>query len=111
MIYQVGTLGGKINDPGFEKLSSFPHRADNFVSELQAYWDIPAQDKKLADATSEILKITAQNGITTQYVNYCSLEFSNWENAYYGENYTRLQAIKCKYDPDNNIRHPQSIKV
>jgi hypothetical protein len=111
MIYQVGTLGGKINDTGFEKLSAFPHRADNFVSELQAYWDIPAQDKKLADATTEILKITAQNGITTQYVNYCSLEFTHWENSYYGDNYARLQAVKRKYDPDNNIRHPQSIKA
>ncbi len=111
MIYQLGTLGGKINDPEFEKLSSFPHRAYNFISELQAYWDIPSQDKKLADVTAEILKITADNGITRQYVNYCSLEFNDWEKSYYQENYTRLQSIKRKYDPDNNIRHPQSIKA
>ena len=111
MIYQVGTLGGKINDPEFEKLSAFPHRAYSFVSELQAYWDSPSQDKRLAGTTSEILKITEQNGITRQYVNYCSREFNNWEKGYYGDNYSRLQAIKRKYDPDNNIRHPQSIKV
>jgi FAD/FMN-containing dehydrogenase len=111
MIYQVDTLGGKINDEGFKKLSSYPHRGYDFLSELQAYWSTPAQDKKLAEATTEILNIIQHNGITRQYVNYCSLEFNNWQNAYYGENYARLQAIKRKYDPNNNICHPQSVKV
>lgn len=111
MIYQVNTMGGKIKDSGFEKLSSYPHRSCDFLSELQAYWGNPSQDKRLADVTSQILNITEQHGITRQYVNYCSLEFSNWENAYYMENYSRLQEVKRKYDPDNNIRHPQSVKV
>jgi hypothetical protein len=111
MIYQVNTLGGKIKDTEFEKLSSFPHRAYDFVSELQAYWENPSQDKKLADVTADILKLTEQSGITRQYVNYCSLDFNHWESAYYGDNYSRLQAIKRKYDPDNNIRHPQSVKA
>jgi FAD/FMN-containing dehydrogenase len=111
MIYQVNTMGGKVKDTEFEKNSSYPHRNFDFVSELQAYWDKPAQDKRLAEATTEILEITRQQGITRQYVNYCSLEFSDWEKAYYGENYSRLQAVKRKYDPGNNIRHPQSIKI
>ena len=110
MIYQVNTLGGKIKDREFEKLSSYSHRALDFISELQSYWNNPSEDKRSVEATTEILKITAGHGITGQYVNYCSLEFDNWENAYYGANYSRLQAIKRKYDPDNNIRHPQSIK-
>jgi hypothetical protein len=111
MIYQVDTLGGKVDDEEFKKLSSYPHRGFDFLSELQAYWDTPAQEKRLADSTTHILKIIQQNGITRQYVNYCSIEFNDWENAYYGENYKRLQAVKQKYDPDNNIRHPQSIKA
>ena len=110
MIYQVNTLGGKINDAAAEKRSSYPHRAYDFVSELQAYASAPSQDSRQADATTQILKITEQHGIARQYVNYCSLEFCNWEHAYYGENYPRLQAIKRKYDPNDNIRHPQSIK-
>ena len=110
MIYQVNTLGGKINDPGFEKLSSYPHRGYDFVSELQAYANAPSQGKEQAAATTEILKITERHGISRQYVNYCSLEFSDWEHAYYGDNYSHLQAIKRKYDPNDNIRYPQSIK-
>jgi len=111
MIYQVNTLGGKITDSGFEQGSSYPHRAFPFVSELQGYGTSAAHDQRIAGVTTEVLKITAGHGITRQYVNYCSLEFSNWEHAYYGDNYSRLQAIKRKYDPDNNIRHPQSIHV
>jgi hypothetical protein len=111
MIYQVNTLGGKVNDSEFEKTSSYPHRAFNFVSELQAYWYVPSGELKLADVTTEILKFSEENGVTTQYVNYCSLAFTDWEHAYYGENYPRLQAVKKAFDPDNNIRHPQSIRT
>ncbi len=78
MLYQMNTLGGKINDAEFEKQSAFAHRNYDFVSELQAYWDKPSQDKHLADVTTEILKIT-QEHTDRQYVNYCSLEFTNWE--------------------------------
>jgi hypothetical protein len=111
MIYQVNTMGGKIKDTTFEKQSSYPHRAFDFVSELQGYSNNPSQNERIAQATTDILNLTAENGINTQYVNYCSLEFGNWENAYYGENYSRLQSIKRKYDPANHISHPQSIKI
>jgi hypothetical protein len=110
MIYQVNTLGGKIADPEFEKVSCYPHRAYNYISELQAYWETPSREEKLRNVSVEILDIIKNNGITTQYINYCSLEFEDWQHAYYGDNYSRLQAVKKKYDPDNFIRHPQSIR-
>jgi hypothetical protein len=111
MIYQVNTLGGKIADAGFEKVSCYPHRAYNFISEIQAYWETPAREEKLRQVSVEALEIFKNNGITTQYINYCSLDFEDWEKAYYGDNYSRLQSVKKKYDPDNFIRHPQSIKA
>ena len=111
MIYQVNTLGGKIADDEFEKVSCYPHRAYNYISELQAYWETPSREEKLRQVSIEALDIFKNNGITTQYINYCSLEFADWEKAYYGDNYSRLQAVKKKYDPDNFIRHPQSIKA
>lgn len=111
MIYQVNTFGGNINNPAFEKGSCFPHRTMNYISELQSYWEVTAQEQKLKAATSEILETFKNNGITAQYVNYCNADFEQWETAYYGTNYQRLQAIKRKYDLNNIIRHPQSIKV
>ena len=111
MIYQVNTLGGKINDAGFEKAASYAHRGYDFISELQSYWTTSNENTRSAAATSDILKRTADHHSTRQYVNYCSLEFADWEHAYYGEQYSRLQGIKRRYDPDNVIAHPQSIKV
>lgn len=109
LIYQINTLGGNITNPDFEKVSCYAHRQYNFISELQAYWQKPAHEERLALASREILKLFEGNGVSAQYVNYCSTEFNKWPHAYYGNNYSRLQAVKRRLDPDNRIRHPQSI--
>lgn len=111
MIYQVNTLGGKISDSSFEQVSSYPHRAYSYISELQAYWEDPSREEKLTRVSHECLEVFSKNGVNAQYINYCSLEFKDWKTAYYGENYPRLQAVKKKYDPDNILRHPQSISA
>ncbi|MEP7237554.1 MAG: FAD-binding oxidoreductase [Ferruginibacter sp.] len=111
MIYQVNTLGGNIQNPAFEKDSSFPHRAFTYFSELQTYWDLPKQEVKLLERFQQVQTLFIDNGIKTQYRNYPDIQFKNWEEMYYGVNYSRLQEVKKKYDPDNLIRHEQSIKI
>jgi FAD/FMN-containing dehydrogenase len=44
------------------------------------------------------------------YVNYCDLDLADWQQAYWRQNLTRLQAIKAKADPDNVFRHAQSVR-
>ena len=112
LIYQVNTLGGNINNADFEKVSAYPHRSYPFLGELQAYYDNPEkQEAKLVKGFQDIQTIFANNGISAHYRNYPDINFQNWENAYYGEeNYVRLQEIKRKYDPNNVIRHEQSVK-
>lgn len=111
MIFQVNTLGGKIKDPAFEEVSCFPHREYNFISEIQAYWTDSSKDEKLKAVSKHCLELLNSCDIKAQYFNYCSLEFSNWQSAYYGNNYEKLRQIKRKYDPDNFVRHPQSIEL
>jgi len=110
MIYQVNTLGGNIANKDFEAASAYPHRSKKFVSELQTYWEQPGQAEKLTQAFADVQNVFASNGIIAQYCNYPYLGFTNWQQAYYGDNYARLQAVKNMYDPDNLIRHEQSVR-
>ncbi len=111
MIYQVNTLGGNISNAQKEMEASFPHRAFPFFSELQTYWDAPAQSKRLLEKFATVQNIFTANGITAQYRNYPDANFTNWQTAYYGNNYQRLQQVKKKYDPYNTINHLQSIQT
>jgi hypothetical protein len=111
LIYQVNTFGGNIKNASFKESSCFPHRDYNYISEIQTYWEQPKQAERLKTKCSEVLEVFKENGISAQYVNYCSLEFDNWESAYFGSNYPRLQQVKRQFDPDNNFEYQQSIRL
>jgi UDP-N-acetylenolpyruvoylglucosamine reductase len=109
MIYQVNTLGGNIQNEAFENASAFPHRAFTYFSELQTYWDLAKQEARLLEKFQQVQTLFIENGINAQYRNYPDIRFNNWEEMYYGVNFLRLQQVKNKYDPDNLVRHAQSI--
>ena len=111
LMYQVKTLGGKLADPAAAAGSCCPHRDRRFLSEVQAYWETPGHEGRLIEGSRKILERFRRHGVTAQYANYPSADFTGWEQAYYGGNYTRLQAVKRKYDPDNRFRHAQSVKL
>jgi hypothetical protein len=110
MIYQVNTLGGNIQNAAFEATASFPHREYIYFSELQTYWENEKQAPRLLKKFEEVQQIFTANDIHTQYRNYPDINFKNWDSLYYGSNYARLQQVKNKYDPNNLIRHEQSIQ-
>lgn len=111
MIYQVNTLGGNINQLSFKETSAYPHRAYPYLSELQTYWETEAQTKKYETAFEEVQSIFRNNNIRTQYRNYPDINFKDWQHAYYGENYVRLQQIKQQFDPNNVFGYEQGISI
>ncbi|MFT6936872.1 MAG: hypothetical protein ACJA1N_001172 [Saprospiraceae bacterium] len=111
LILQINTLGGQINNPDFEANSCYPHRSFPYLGELQAYYDKQSQEARLITAFQDIQQTFADNGIDRHYRNYPDINFEDCGYAYYRDNYTRLQEIKKKYDPDNVIWHEQSVKV
>lgn len=111
MIFQINTLGGAINSAAFEKQSSYPHRSLGYLSELQAYWESPSQEAKLVAAFESVQALVKSKGINTQYRNYPDINFKDWEQAYFGKNYTRLQQVKQSLDPNNNFRFEQSVRL
>jgi hypothetical protein len=109
LIFQVNTLGGAIADG---EDGAYPHRAFPYLGEQQAYWDAPSQAAKRIAAIGRVGEHLAKAGITRHYANYPDLTFKDWPVAYYGsENYARLQKLKRECDPENRIRHPQSVRL
>ncbi|KAF8420976.1 hypothetical protein EV426DRAFT_718954 [Tirmania nivea] len=47
------------------------------------------------------------------FINFADREMKgkDYEKAYYGNNYSRLQSIKKEWDPDNHFRFAQSIRL
>ncbi len=107
-IFQVNTLGGAIA----EGTGAYPHRAFPYLGEQQSFWETPAQGVSRILAAGRVQEHLAKAGIKRHYVNYPDRTFADWETAYYGaENYKRLQEIKKVYDPQNRIRHVQSVRL
>ena len=109
MIFQVNTLGGAIaSGPA----AAYPHRQFGYLGEQQAFWENPAHGPARNAAAGRIREHLARAGIRRHYVNYPDLAFQDWPTAYYGEeNYRRLQTLKLCYDPQNRIRHAQSVRL
>lgn len=110
MIYQINTLGGEINNPEFEKNSAYPHRNFPYLSELQSYWESASQENSFLEKFEEIQQLFHKEGIAAQYRNYPDIHFPNWENAYYGKNYLKLQQIKSQLDPEDVFYYAQSVR-
>lgn len=106
LIIQFNTLGGQITRGGD---GAYPHRARRFLCEVQAYWESASQ-REPKIAASERVRESLGKVVTAHYRNYPSVKFPDWETAYYGANYPRLQELKRRYDPDNLFRHPQSVR-
>ena len=111
MIYQINTLGGNINQLSFKDTSAYPHRAYPYLSELQTYWEKESQSIKYETDFEEVQSIFSKHHIQTQYRNYPDINFKNWQQAYYGENYSRLQQIKQHFDPNNVFGYEQGIQL
>jgi hypothetical protein len=110
IVFQINTLGGKIADATFEQHSCYPHRHFSYLGELQAYWDNDSAAAPLISAFESIQSLFANNGVTAHYRNYPDINFKDWEHAYYGSNYARLQHVKSKYDKESLFSYPQGIK-
>ena len=111
ILYQVNTLGGKIQNNLLEANSSFAHRDCFYFSELQAYWESPSVANKFLASFENIQKLFGSIGIKAQYRNYPDINFKNTDELYYGKNLERLQVVKNKHDASNLFAAPQSLNT
>ena len=105
-------LGGAVNrvKPG---ATAFVHRDALWLAQYYTSWTAPGSRSGVANQHSWITSYynsVHPHASGQAYQNYPDPSLSNWQQAYYGANYARLQMIKSEYDPKNLFRFPQAIQ-
>lgn len=108
---QMDASGGAINRVPADA-TAFVHRDDLFHCQYLAYWD-ERDPKGVVDAN--LAWITDFHADMRPFVsgfayqNYIDPDLEDWESAYYGSAYERLQQVNRDYDPDNLFDFAQAV--
>ncbi|GAB0118510.1 FAD-binding oxidoreductase [Acidisoma sp. 7E03] len=106
-------IGGAVRDVRPDA-TAYVHRDSDFLFEMEANWGpidrpetVAAQRDWLADYAADMQRFL----LPRSYVNFPDRGQADWKTAYYGDNLSRLSAIKRRYDPGNLFSFPQSIPL
>ena len=92
--------------------TAFFWRQGNYVSTVKVQWVNPNLGPKMMDFIAKCKTVLLPYAIEQKaaYINYIDGTVPNWQEAYYGHNYPRLQKVKTQWDPENFFWHSQSIQ-
>ena len=104
-------LGGAVNRvaPG---ATAFVHRNALFQAQYTTTWPVGSAAAAVArqHAWQQSFWQSMRPYASGQaYQNYIDPALTNWRQAYYGANYTRLTQVKARYDPDRVFTFPQAV--
>jgi FAD/FMN-containing dehydrogenase len=108
----LNTMGGAIDELSHNE-TAFIHRNAIFSAEYYTYLptnssnDTIDQKQKWQNSFREVMLPWSSGGA---YVNYLDPYIEDWQQAYYGDNYTKLAQVKRKYDQDGLFTMPQGIE-
>jgi FAD/FMN-containing dehydrogenase len=104
-------LGGAVADVPATG-TAFPHRDGLAVAQYTVGWPEGQPD---AQVQSDVAWLHSFRAAMTPYVgnaayvNYVDPSLIGWQDAYFGQNYHRLQRVKQAYDAGNVFYFPQSV--
>jgi hypothetical protein len=105
-------LGGAVNRV-HPQATAFVHRNALWDAQYYTQWNFPGTASGRQNQFNWMTNFWKQlhphaNG--QAYQNYADSALVNWQQAYYGVNYHRLQTVKAKYDLHQLFRFPQAIQ-
>jgi FAD/FMN-containing dehydrogenase len=91
--------------------TAYRHRDAKFIMNVHGRWESPAEDQKCITWARDLFKATTAFASEGAYVNFMTEDEGDRVSAVYGANYSRLKAIKEKYDPANIFHLNQNIRA
>jgi FAD/FMN-containing dehydrogenase len=105
----LDAYGGAINRVP-EDATAFPHREGTLYGlQYQTYWTNRAEDDTNLRWVEGFRARMAPFVSGEAYVGYASSAVVDWPRAYFGRGFSRLVAVKTKYDPEDVFQHAQSV--
>jgi FAD/FMN-containing dehydrogenase len=104
-------LGGAVNRVA-PNATAFVHRDGLFQAQYTTTWPLGSAAAAVArqHAWQQSFWQSMRPYASGQaYQNYIDPALTNWRQAYYGANYTRLTQVKAKYDPNRVFTFPQAV--
>jgi hypothetical protein len=89
--------------------TAFPHRAEQYDFLILSQWSDTSESDRNVEWTKALLQAMQPHLEKSVYVNNLGDEGPGRVQAAYGDNYSRLAALKGIYDPDNLFRANQNI--
>lgn len=90
--------------------TAFPYRNVSFAPVIAGMWNDPAENEANTEWVREYWKALHPYAEPGGYINFMDADDQNRITDNYGANYSRLAAVKAKYDPDNFFHINQNIK-
>jgi FAD/FMN-containing dehydrogenase len=109
--FGMDAYGGAINRVAADA-TAFVHRDALFSIQYNATWNADDAAETITanrEWLNAIYKTMQPYASGQAYQNYIDPQLTNWQQAYYGANFARLQQVKAKYDPENILHFQQSI--
>jgi len=113
-------FGGAINRVGSAE-TAFVHRDALFLAQYSTSWMPEPGQHEAGAGTPAVASQRAWLASLHEamrpyasgqaYQNYADPHLADWQRAYYGANYPRLQRVKAVVDPSDLFRFPQSIEL
>ena len=103
------SYGGAVNRVPADA-TAFVHRDALCCIQYLAYFTSPSAEGRTRRWIDSAWRSLQPYVSKQAYQGYIDPDLANWEKAYYGANYARLQRVKKKYDPDFRFRFKQAIR-
>ena len=111
-IWSLGWVGGDVVNSIGRTETAYVHRDMLTLLRPTPVWDIDAPDTvadELVAWSEEVIAAIAPHTPNESYQNFPNRTITDWQQAYYAENFNRLVEVKGMYDPGNVFNYPQSI--